>query len=207
MADSKKVILAVDDMVTVLNMIRKALEPGYELCLAKTVDAAWKALAANSVDMVLLDTELPEMSGFDFLSAARKNHGCRDIPAIFVTSHATKDIIAQARMMGARDFIVKPITPDRLLARVNEAFKTGDQKINEAFLGKELLALQGACKKGDTGTIASLAGQLQFMHFNMIVDAHIAEICGMIAQQNYSLAGEKIHILLDNRFYEHEESI
>jgi DNA-binding response OmpR family regulator len=145
------------------------------------------------------------MSGFDFLSAVRKNPAYRDIPAIFVTSYATKDSIAQARMMGARDFIVKPVTPERLLAKVDEVFRTSGQKINEAFLGKELLALQRACKKGETNTITTLAGELQFMHFNIIVDAHIAEICGMIAQNNYAVADEKIQTLLDNRFYEHED--
>jgi CheY-like chemotaxis protein len=75
-------------------------------------------LKSVKIDLVLLDIEMPGMSGFDVIDAMKQIPGCADIPVIFITSHATPDLIMAAYDHGAGDYIVKPINPDVLEKKV-----------------------------------------------------------------------------------------
>jgi CheY-like chemotaxis protein len=125
----KKTILAVDDILPSLNTVRKILEGPFEVCLAKSIEIASLILKTTKIDLILLDIEMPEMSGFEYLKHLQDIPQYSHIPVIFVTSHATKDFIVQAMSSGAKDFIVKPIIPQALLEKINAVFDAaGDKK-------------------------------------------------------------------------------
>jgi putative two-component system response regulator len=112
------VILAVDDMSMNLRTIKAILERKYEVRLAKSGELALAILKSGPVDLVLLDIEMPGMTGFDVIEQMKKTPRCENIPVIFITSHATPDLIVSAYDHGAGDYIVKPINSDVLEKKV-----------------------------------------------------------------------------------------
>lgn len=122
----KKTILAIDDILPNLSIIKNILEGPFEICLAKSADTASLILKTNKIDLILLDIEMPDISGFDYLKQLQESPKYRHIPVIFVTSHATKDFFVEAMNAGARDFIVKPISAPILMEKINAVFEAGD---------------------------------------------------------------------------------
>jgi PleD family two-component response regulator len=118
METRKKVILAVDDIIPSLKTTGKILENIFDVCLAKSIETASRVLKTTKVDLILLDIEMPEMSGFEYMEQLQRTPQYRDIPVIFVSSHATREFFTQAISFGAKDFIVKPVSPKILIEKV-----------------------------------------------------------------------------------------
>jgi putative two-component system response regulator len=127
---TKKVILAVDDIIVDLRTIRNALNKFYEVKVVKSSEQALLVLASTKVDLILLDIEMPGMSGFDVLKMIKNIPSTRDIPVIFVSSHVSVDLIARALKCGAVDYIAKPFEPGVLLKKTFAALKTADTRVN-----------------------------------------------------------------------------
>ncbi|MDR3191789.1 MAG: response regulator [Treponema sp.] len=121
---AKKIVLAVDDMPPNLAAIRTILCNDFDIRLAKSPLAALGMLNTVRVDLILLDVEMPEMSGFEFLEKLPGNAGRP--PVIFITSHETPDLIARILSSGAA-YMVKPIVPQVLLDKVNSALAAAEE--------------------------------------------------------------------------------
>jgi CheY-like chemotaxis protein len=125
--EAKKIILAVDDMPLNLTAIRTILRDDFDIRLAKSAKMALVMLNTVKADLILVDIEMPEMSGFEFVDQLRNNSGHpeqKDIPVIFVTSHETPDVIEQALARGA-GYVVKPVVPQVLLEKVRSVLEAG----------------------------------------------------------------------------------
>jgi CheY-like chemotaxis protein len=154
---------------------------------------ASKILKTNKVDLILLDIEMPEVSGFEYMEQLRQTPQYRDIPVIFVSSHATREFFTQAISSGAKDFIVKPVSPEILIEKIYIALGEQPPETVSRELIEQLLAdLKKACKKDMETKAGTLIKEIRHKHFNPAADAHIAEICGLITQANYKTAIEKI---------------
>jgi CheY-like chemotaxis protein len=128
--ETKKIILAVDDMPLNLTAIRTILSDYFDVRLAKSPLAALAMLNTVRVDLALVDVEMPEMSGFEFVDRLRNNPGHpeqKDIPVIFVTSHETPDILGQIASRGAA-CVTKPVVPQDLLEKIRPALADGEAK-------------------------------------------------------------------------------
>jgi putative two-component system response regulator len=119
----KKIILAVDDMAVGLTTVRTILQQDYDVRLAKSASIALDMLQQFKPDLILLDIEMPEMSGFEFAALLQQNPEHRNIPVIFVTSHANPQFIDQAMNFGAEGYIVKPFIPEALTKRVKSVLE------------------------------------------------------------------------------------
>jgi putative two-component system response regulator len=119
----RKTILAVDDTPAILKIIQGALHDEFFVYLATSAGVAVSTLGKTKVDLILLDIEMPETSGFDFMDILKKDHALKAIPVIFVTSHATEDFVIKAAMMGAKDYVVKPFDMEVLRNKVYSALK------------------------------------------------------------------------------------
>jgi putative two-component system response regulator len=127
--ETKKVILAVDDMPLNLTTMRTILHNDFDLRIAKSGGTALSILNSTKVDLILTDIEMPEMSGFELVDRLRTNSeapGQKDIPVIFVTSHDTPDIVGQVASRGA-GYVVKPVAPQVLLEKVNSALEAAEK--------------------------------------------------------------------------------
>jgi PAS domain S-box-containing protein len=127
--EGKKIILAVDDMPLNLTAIRTILRDDFDVRLAKSPLAALTMLNTVKVDLILVDIEMPEMSGFEFVDRLRNNPDHpeqKDIPLIFVTSHETPDVIERMDSYGA-GCVVKPVIPRLLLEKVKSILEAGEK--------------------------------------------------------------------------------
>jgi PAS domain S-box-containing protein len=125
--EEKKIILAVDDMPLNLTAIRTILRDDFDIRLSKSPIAALTMLNTVRVDLILVDIEMPEMSGFEFVERLRENPGQKDIPVIFVTSHETPDLTGRIVSFGA-GYVVKPVVPRILLEEINSVLAGGEKK-------------------------------------------------------------------------------
>lgn len=118
MDKDKKIILAIDDVSLSLTVIKGILSRNFDVRVAKSGELALYILGSVKVDLILLDIEMPGMSGFDFLEIIKELPDAEEIPVIIVTSHATPGLIVRASMAGARDYVVKPVKAQALKEKV-----------------------------------------------------------------------------------------
>lgn len=122
---NEKTILAVDDSPEILQSLIGILGDDYDLRLAKTASAAWTVLRLTEVNLILLDIEMPGMSGFDFLETINTTRTeYKNIPVVFISSNAEQEIMDKALRMGAVGYIVKPFLPEDLHKMLRVVFKT-----------------------------------------------------------------------------------
>ncbi|MDR2304771.1 MAG: response regulator [Treponema sp.] len=122
---SKKRILAVDDMPLTLTAIRNILQKDFDIRLTKSPKTAFSILNTVDIDLILLDIEMPEISGFEFLEQLRTNPdyaAYKTIPVIFITSHETDAIVNRMLSSGAAGYVTKPVTAGNLLERIASVF-------------------------------------------------------------------------------------
>jgi two-component system chemotaxis response regulator CheY len=81
---------------------------------------ALQLLEANNVSLILLDWNMPEMNGIEFLKTVRAMPDYKNLPIIMVTSEASKYNVVEALQTGATDYIVKPIRAKIFLEKLSE---------------------------------------------------------------------------------------
>lgn len=111
-------ILIVDDDPGMVQALAKALRPLGRLRFATLGADALRLMAESRPDIVLLDAQMPGLSGFEVLDAIKADPALTDLPVIMVTSHAEADFEQAGLDKGAADFIAKPIRPAIVQARV-----------------------------------------------------------------------------------------
>ncbi|MCL2623433.1 MAG: response regulator [Planctomycetaceae bacterium] len=121
--DKTPIILAVDDASANLTLCRGILCDEYDVRLAKSGRMALAALSKMRPDVILLDIEMPDMSGFEVMEAINKKADYSDIPVIFVTSHATEKLVVKAVEHGAFSYIVKPFDAEVLHEKIRLALQ------------------------------------------------------------------------------------
>jgi putative two-component system response regulator len=118
----KKSILVIDDMSENLRAVKAVLEDEYTVRLAKSGELAKSILNSIIVDLILLDIEMPDVSGFEYMDWLKSNPVTRHIPVIFISSHAQPEIVQQAARYDVLGYIKKPVVPNLLKERIHEVF-------------------------------------------------------------------------------------
>ena len=111
-------ILIVDDDVTVVRILRSILADVGSLRFATSGQDALKFARKAVPDLMLLDVEMPGLSGFDVCKAFKSDPVLLAVPIIFVTSHQSTELETTGLKLGAADFITKPLHAELVLARV-----------------------------------------------------------------------------------------
>lgn len=113
-------ILVVDDSAMNRMVLAKALaEEGHEAVTAENGLQALDLLAAEPVDVVLLDLVMPELDGYETLARIKAEPGLRDVPVIVVSAVDELDSVVRCIEMGATDYLPKPFNAAVLRARLN----------------------------------------------------------------------------------------
>lgn len=118
--DGKKTILVVDGSPIMLKVIREQLKEFYDVVIVTNGKLALKYLKENKVDMMLLDYDMPEMSGLDVLKTMKADAATRNIPAVFLTGVSDRAKIAQALALGPQGYLLKPIDKEKLFAMIHK---------------------------------------------------------------------------------------
>ena len=115
-----KRILVVDDDAMNLRMAEFILKKeGYDVCKVESGMECLLFLRDDSVDLILLDIEMPIMSGLKTFEIIRENEEMQNIPVIFLTASADSDNVMEAIKLGAAGYVTKPFLPEELLKRVS----------------------------------------------------------------------------------------
>ena len=132
----KPKILIVDDEKDTLEMMQDLFESkGYETEAAVNGLEALNIIRNQEPDIVLTDIRMPEMDGMQLLQELTKDYP--NLPVLMVTAHGTISAAVDAMKMGARDYIMKPLNLDEILAKVERITQLSTLiKENEYLLTK-----------------------------------------------------------------------
>src|SRR6266542_607576 len=112
-------VFVVDDDAGIRKLLRKLLAPaGYEVEEFASGSPALERIRADPPDLVLLDLQLPDLSGHQVLEGIRMDPATRLLPVVMLTGHATREEKIHATKEGVSDFIAKPFSAEELLPRV-----------------------------------------------------------------------------------------
>ena len=119
--------LVVEDEPEMLDIIRVNLEQaGYDVSLARDGVEAYEALETSEPQAVVLDLNLPNMSGFRFLRLVRRDSRWRSVPIIVVTAFAFEEV-EDIASEGIDDFISKPFDPSELVEKLRWVLSKEDR--------------------------------------------------------------------------------
>ncbi|AYG67281.1 MULTISPECIES: sigma-54 dependent transcriptional regulator [unclassified Rhizobium] len=130
-------ILVVEDDPIQRRLLKNAIERhGHVAHLAENGRLGLEVLKRNSdqINVIVLDLMMPEMNGIEFLGAL--NDMGIDLPVIVQTGQGGIDTVVQAMRAGAFDFVVKPVSPERIAASIANALKL-DQREAKARAGRK----------------------------------------------------------------------
>lgn len=123
-----KRLLLVEDDDDLLHFARVTLEmEGHEVFTARSGAEALAIAHTTPLDLVLLDLMLPALSGWEVLTRMRHDPHLVGVPIAILTASANPPEEARARQLGASDYLVKPLSADELVRRVEQLLGVGGQ--------------------------------------------------------------------------------
>jgi DNA-binding response OmpR family regulator len=123
-------LLIVDDSREIRTLLDEdILSPmGFAVQTAGDGKAGLELAARCRPDLILLDMNMPRMSGLEMLAMLRKTEST--VPAILMTAYGSENVAIEAFRLGVRDYIVKPFTPDEIRQSI-------DRAMNESRLARQ----------------------------------------------------------------------
>lgn len=119
-------ILAIEDEPAILRMLERGLvASGHQVMTASNGEDGAVLAEDESVELVLLDISLPQLSGHEVLSRIRKRRS--DLPVLMLTARDDLDNKVRALDAGADDYLTKPFAFEELLARIRALTRRADQ--------------------------------------------------------------------------------
>ena len=112
-------ILLVDDSKTELHHLSDLLgKRGFEVRTAENGEDAMKRLGEETPDLILMDVVMPGQNGFQLTRSITRDPRFADVPVIMCTSKNQETDKVWGMRQGARDYVVKPVSRDELLAKI-----------------------------------------------------------------------------------------
>jgi diguanylate cyclase (GGDEF)-like protein/PAS domain S-box-containing protein len=139
-------LLVVDDNEPNRDALSRRLrQRGFTVAVAADGAEALALAAASAFDLILLDVEMPGLSGLDVLAQIRRTHSQTQLPVIMVTARTQGADIVEAFSLGANDYVTKPIDFPVLLARITThlSHKRAVESLRESE-ERYALAMRGA---------------------------------------------------------------
>jgi twitching motility two-component system response regulator PilH len=112
-------ILLVDDSKTELHYLTDILSKrGYSVRTAENGEDAMRRLAEDKPDLILMDVVMPGQNGFQLTRSITRDPRFSDVPVIMCTSKGLETDKVWGMRQGARDYVVKPVDADELVAKI-----------------------------------------------------------------------------------------
>ena len=140
MAITQKKIICVDDNLTNLTALKNIFKDLYEVYTASSAAKMFELLTKIQPDLILLDVEMPELSGYEAAKLLKNNVEYKDFPIIFVTSKNDPASEMEGLALGAVDYIYKPYAVQLLRKRIEMHMSLAEHK-------KELQELNASMQK------------------------------------------------------------
>ena len=121
MVPAASAVLVVEDDVATRDLLEELLQSeGYTTLTAATVQDGLNGLAADQVDLVLLDLTLPDSNGVQFCAQVRRRADWQELPIIVLSGQNSDEWRDAALAAGADDYVSKPFDLSELLDRVQQ---------------------------------------------------------------------------------------
>ncbi|MEM5507945.1 response regulator [Pseudoalteromonas sp. AS71] len=156
-----KLVLAIDDDKYVHHIIEESLAGFCKIIHAKDGDEGLRLTNKYNPDIILLDIEMPGMSGYDVCKTIKQSQNTQDIPVMFLSSKIELSDRVKGYSVGASDYITKPFNAEELIARIKVLYeyrqKCAKLKLDIAKANKT--AEIAMTESGDMGRIMRYVGQ------------------------------------------------
>jgi len=115
-------ILVIDDASFWREVAEQILKKGgYQTLVADSGAAALELLRKSTVSLILLDSDMPQMSGLQFLEILRADDRWKQVPVLMLTADMRRENIIQAHKLGAAEYLLKAkFSPQTVLSRVEK---------------------------------------------------------------------------------------
>jgi two-component system alkaline phosphatase synthesis response regulator PhoP len=124
----QKTILVVDDEKDIVDLLNyNLIKEGYSVRVALNGTEALYQYT-RIPDLILLDIMLPELSGLEVFKEIKKHEKTKNIPVIFLTAKGTEADEVVGLELGADDYIIKPVSIPKLLARIKSVLRRREEK-------------------------------------------------------------------------------
>ncbi len=133
-------ILLIDDEDNLRRTLALILQrAGYRVTTAASAREALQALEAGAFDLAFLDLRMPEVDGLTLMPKLRQQ--CPGLPVLIITAHASLETAIEAVRQGARDYLIKPVDPEQLLARVQQVLAERQNPIRRREIVSQIQGL------------------------------------------------------------------
>ncbi|GAB5514182.1 response regulator [Rhodopirellula baltica] len=114
-------VLIVDDSRVIRKMIGRIMKKlGYEIFEAGNgIEGLAELSKMDTVDLILVDWNMPEMNGLEFVKAVRADASISSVPMIMVTTESEMNRMALAFMAGVNEYIMKPFTEENINSKLD----------------------------------------------------------------------------------------
>jgi two-component system aerobic respiration control protein ArcA len=121
-SDERRTVLVVDDEEIMRNALKRVLEnENFNVMVAEDGFALSKVLETTTLDLILLDVNLPWVDGFELCHLVKSHEALALVPVIMVSGRKSTEDIQKGMAMGATDFISKPFDVDYLINSIQRA--------------------------------------------------------------------------------------
>ena len=211
----KHTVVVIDDIPSNLLYFNDALTGfGYATITAENGKQGLEKINVILPDLILTDVNMPEMDGYQLCEAVKGNPATKDIPIILVTAQDDRDSLIRGLSIGADDFLIKPVNPSELQARVRNLLLVKDyrdhmkhytaeletqvslrtQELNQAF--EELKQVNLQLKESTLDTIRRLSTAAEYR--DTATGAHIWRMShySQVVAKKIQLASEEVDKIL-----------
>ena len=124
-------ILVVEDNLEMVEYIYHILSPNYTVYKADNGISALKRLEQSKVDLIVSDVMMPEMDGFQLLTAIKKHPTWQLLPLILLTARVAHEDKLIGLRLGVDDYMTKPFSSEELLARIDNLLSNYKERLTE----------------------------------------------------------------------------
>ncbi|HAK68087.1 MAG TPA: hypothetical protein DEO40_02470 [Treponema sp.] len=142
----KKTVLIVDDDTSFLRSMQTGLSKKFNVYITNSGMNAVSFLKERPVDLILLDYEMPVLSGLEVFRILRSEQETEKTPVIFLTSKDDKNIVMKVLEGKPANYLLKPISPTILAQTVEDYFKKAEEALR---LGQEAPSMMGSLEPVD----------------------------------------------------------
>ena len=121
-----KRILIVDDEPDIAEVLSDRLTAcGFDVQITHSAKSCYTAVAEHPPDLILLDIQMPEISGLDALVELKKTHP--QLPVLMVSASTAKGVMEEPEKLGAEGYVLKPFEPKDLMDKIHGILGTADE--------------------------------------------------------------------------------
>lgn len=121
-------VLVVDDNAILLRTVREMLNDTYNVAIAASDTQAYTAIEKTKPDVILLDYEMPYTDGEGVLKKLRSNPDTSDIPVIFFTGSADREVVTKLVSLSPAGYLLKPPNREKMINKIEKTLASDEEE-------------------------------------------------------------------------------